>query len=265
MQTRGQTKSWDSSRFRQEQWVKPAIVVAFNSLCTIFLLKLEIFFGSMTFWPRGHYVMFKHFHTDHWSKMKTKVRRNKRKKPGNRPKTCNTWYSCRRLYLFWRTGSKLSFTNSSWFHQAYGFVEKKNLHICNTTTNTIQELGRMSSMHHWGNVTHLKTTLYIKLQGTLNWDANNRCCIPALAQGETALSKCVPSLCQQHRRSFYFLWVVLNVCICPRCFNVTFPCRSQSKRIKTLTSKHAWTQKCVQWPCQKKLLLLAPWEKDLAV
>lgn len=101
MQTRGQKKSWDCSHFRQEQWVKAGIV--FNSLCTVFLLKFEIFFGSMTFWPRGHSVMFKHFHTDHWSKMKTNVRCNKRKQlsPGNRMKTCNACCPCRCLYLLY--------------------------------------------------------------------------------------------------------------------------------------------------------------------
>lgn len=38
-----------------------------------------IFFFSMTFWSRGHPVMFPHLQTDHWSKMKTMVTRKRAK------------------------------------------------------------------------------------------------------------------------------------------------------------------------------------------
>lgn len=41
-------------------------------------LYSKYFFISMTSWSRSHPVMFPHFHTDHWSKMKTMVRCNKR-------------------------------------------------------------------------------------------------------------------------------------------------------------------------------------------
>lgn len=61
----------------------------------------------------------------------------------------------------------------------------------------------------------------MKLEGTVNWDAKNLFCIPPLAQEETTRSKCAPSLFQQHRRTFYLLWAVLNVHICPLWYNIS--------------------------------------------
>lgn len=81
-----------------------------------FCSKDALFFhDSMTSWPRGHPVRFKHLPTDHWSQMKTKVRQNKLIES-------STWSCSWCLFLFGPAGAQLSLTGSSWIHQVHGFV-----------------------------------------------------------------------------------------------------------------------------------------------
>lgn len=133
MQTQGHKKSLDSSRFRQEQWVKPG-VVALNSPIYKNLTSqnwnLSLQHDILAEGSPRQVETFTHRPLEP-DENQGKMEQRRPWSVGNRPMIEKLYFVLFQIYLhpylFWLSGSRFSFTNSSWFHPAYGFVGKKKI------------------------------------------------------------------------------------------------------------------------------------------